>query len=49
LNPKDTDPKSRPTSGLEENLKKALTELLILFLFGEGNSPPCWRPAATVP
>ena len=36
MNPKDTDPKSRPTSGLEENLKKALTELLILFLFGEG-------------
>ena len=33
MNPKDTDPKSRPTSGLEENLKKALTELLILFLF----------------
>ena len=22
MNPKDTDPKSRPTSGLEENLKK---------------------------
>ena len=36
MNPKDTDPKSRPTSGLEEKLKKALTELLILFLFGEG-------------
>ena len=36
MNPKDTDPKSRPTSGLEKNLKKALTELLILFLFGEG-------------
>ena len=30
------DSPSRPTSGLEENLKKALTELLILFLFGEG-------------
>ncbi len=31
----DKDSKSRPASGLEDNLKKALTELLILFLFGE--------------
>ena len=30
---KETDP--HPTSGFEENLKKALTEFLILFLFGE--------------
>lgn len=34
---KDTslDAKKRNTSGLEGNLKKALTELLILFLFSE--------------
>lgn len=32
---KETESKSRQSSGLEENLKKALTELLILFLFGE--------------
>ncbi len=30
-----TDMSSRRPSGLEENLKKALTELLILFLFNE--------------
>jgi PadR family transcriptional regulator, regulatory protein PadR len=30
-----TDTSSRRPSGLEENLKKALTELLILFLFNE--------------
>lgn len=30
-----TDTSSRSPSGLEENLKKALTELLILFLFNE--------------
>ena len=28
--------KERNSGGLEENLKKALTELMILFLFGEG-------------
>lgn len=28
--------KDRSSGGLEENLKKALTELMILFLFGEG-------------
>ena len=33
MKPKETDP--HPTSGFEENLKKALTEFLILFLFGE--------------
>lgn len=32
---KETESKGRQSSGLEENLKKALTELLILFLFGE--------------
>ena len=31
----DKPPASRRPSGLEENLKKALTELLILFLFHE--------------
>ena len=31
----DKTPASRRPSGLEENLKKALTELLILFLFHE--------------
>lgn len=31
-----SDAKKRNVSGLEENLKKALTELLILFLFSEG-------------
>lgn len=31
----DTEQKNRYSSGLEDNLKKALTELLILFLFGE--------------
>lgn len=31
-----SDSKKRSGSGLEENLKKALTELLILFLFNEG-------------
>lgn len=31
----EKDSKNRPASVLEENLKKALTELLILFLFGE--------------
>lgn len=31
-----SDSKKRNVSGLEENLKKALTELLILFLFSEG-------------
>ena len=30
------DAKDRSTSSLESNLKKALTELLILFLFAEG-------------
>lgn len=30
-----SDAKDRRTSGIEENLKKALTELLILFLFNE--------------
>lgn len=30
-----TDTSSRRPSGLEDNLKKALTELLILFLFNE--------------
>lgn len=32
---KNTEQESRRASGLEENLKKALTELLILFLFSE--------------
>lgn len=32
---KETTEKSRRSGGLEENLKKALTELLILFLFEE--------------
>ena len=31
----DAEQKNRYSSGLEDNLKKALTELLILFLFGE--------------
>lgn len=32
---KETESKGRQSSGLEENLKKALTELIILFLFSE--------------
>jgi PadR family transcriptional regulator PadR len=33
---KQEEASSRRPSGLEENLKKALTEVLILFLFNEG-------------
>lgn len=35
VNNMSSDGKDRRTSGIEENLKKALTELLILFLFNE--------------
>lgn len=35
MNDISSDAKNRNTSGLEGNLKKALTELLILFLFNE--------------
>lgn len=46
----DKTPAARRPSGLEENLKKALTELLILFLFHEkehyiGELSPCWKNA----
>lgn len=35
MNHSEMKSKGRKPNGLEENLKKALTELLILFLFGE--------------